>query len=151
MKYIEPSSIGAISSVLGGAPRVSGFGLFSMLLGFSKKRGLTKAQRKKMARRRYRMFVDNIIMHHKRLHDKNREITINLAKAKTPIKEKEKPKLQSVLTKDNQTKWRDKASVRERTLKLRGRVDARRIRARSRWVSIVQERAGTGGESRINL
>jgi hypothetical protein len=150
VKYIESSSIGAISSVLGGPPRVSGAGIFSMLFGFGRKKGLTKAQRKKLARRRYRTFVDNIVMHHKRLHDKNREITINLAKAKTPIKPKEQ-KLQSILTKDNQTRWRDQTSARERTLKLRGRVDARRTRARSRWVSIVSDRKDASGESRVYI
>jgi hypothetical protein len=119
-----------------------------MLFGFGRKKGLTKAQRKKLARRRYRMFVDNIIMHHKRLHDKNREITINLAKAKTVVKPREQ-KLQSILTKDNQTRWRDQTSARERTLKLRGRVDARRLRARSRWVSVVSDRRETSGDARV--
>jgi hypothetical protein len=141
VKFIDSSSIGAISSLMGGSIINIGSGVFSMIFGSKKNKKLTKAQRKKLASRRYRVFVDNIVMHHKRLHDRNREVTVNLTKANTPGKDPKKSqyKLIGSLGRPSDTKWRDRYGSKERGGRIRGRIDARRIRARSRWVSMVDE------------
>ena len=70
-----------ISLASGQLPMSSGFRLVSMFFR-GKKRRLTKARLKKLMMMRRRMFVDNVIMHHKRLHDKNREQIIEETKTK---------------------------------------------------------------------
>jgi GTPase involved in cell partitioning and DNA repair len=61
-------------------------GLSLLFLG---KTALRK-RRKKTARKKYRFFVDNIIMHHHRLHQKNRDIVLD--KINLLGKEKKKKK-----------------------------------------------------------
>ena len=112
---------------------------FNMMRGSRK--GLSRAQRRKLANRRRRWFTDNIIMHHKRLHDRNREIVI--AEAKTLAMAKKLGKAPESPT----NKWRDRVGVRDRGKIIRGRVDARRSRARSRWLSVA-ETPESGGEDK---
>lgn len=100
---------------------------------------LSRAQRRRTANRRRRWFVDNIIMHHKRLHDKNREIAISnvrnrLIEKRAALK---KQPLSKPTPQNEATKWRDKTSDKDRGLSIRGRIDARRMRARSRWLSVA--------------
>lgn len=142
MDFISLSNINAISSAahgLMGSPLVQQIvtdeifhSLFNML---RRKKGkkLSRSQRRKLANRRRRWFTDNIIMHHKRLHDRNREIVIASAKTKTLAKrlmEQHAPKPETT------NKWRDRVDVRDKGRTVRGRVDARRSRARSRWLSV---------------
>jgi hypothetical protein len=68
--------------VKGGKSLTKGAGVYSLLFGAAGLKGMSKAQRKKRGRRRFRLFVDNIIMHHKRLHDRNRQIVIDLARTR---------------------------------------------------------------------
>jgi hypothetical protein len=91
------------------------------------------------------MFVDNIIMHHKRIHDKNREIAVSNAKAIALGKYKAKegrPKTSMSPRHREINKWRDKFDSKQDILVVRGRIATRRMRARSRWVSVVNEKTG---------
>lgn len=107
-----------------------------------KGRGLSRSQRRKMINRRRRRFTDNIIMHHKRIHDKNRQIVIASARSKSAssrlLRKKDHLERRGLSPKDmpnESTKWRDYVDLRDRGAKIRGRVDARKLRARSRWLS----------------
>jgi len=104
---------------------------------------VNRREARKVANRRRRWFVDNIIMHHKRLHDRNRELIINNAKERVLAKrEKEKNKTLSNFApkkdRNDETKWQDMVRLKERAATVRGRVDARKSRARSRWLSISE-------------
>jgi len=105
---------------------------FSLMRGSRRKR-LTRAQRRKLANNRRRWFTDNIIMHHKRLHDRNREDAI--ASAKSRIMANKLSDGEETLAAPKQ--WRERFDVRDRGRTVRGRVDARRMRARSRWMSVL--------------
>ncbi len=108
---------------------------FFSVIRKTKGKRLTRAQRRRMMNRRRRWFTDNIIMHHKRLHDKNRQIVI--ASAKTKIAARKLARTTPEIPEENR-KWRDKVEVRDRGRTIRGRVDARRLRARSRWLSVAE-------------
>jgi hypothetical protein len=99
------------------------------------KRRLTRAQRRRLMNRKRRWFTDNIIMHHKRLHDKNRQITIDGSRANAMARKLNK---KENLMKKGDRKWRDRVEIRDRGKIIRGRVDARRLRARSRWLSVAE-------------
>ncbi len=117
--------------------------LYSYMRG-RRRPGLSRRQMRKTANMKHRWFVDNIIMHHRRLHAKNRELIVNqtrdrmLAK-KNQIKKESLP-LNPVLRREaeQKTRWQDMAKIKERSNTLRGRVDARKLRARSRWLSIAE-------------
>jgi len=149
MRYTDVTSIDKAMSLVGGSAIdiASSSNPFLSICNFARK-GLTKAQRKKLARRRYRMFVDNIILHHKRIHDRNREIAVNNSKALiTKEKSKEgKPRtIMSPRKLDN--KWRSKFNSRQNISLVRDRIDSRRMRAQSRWKTIItQYREGTASE-----
>jgi len=148
-----PPSIGALSMTASGfvgahpelirhlAEHVLVHSVYSHIRG-GRKVGAPRRQRRKIANRRRRWFVDNIIMHHKRLHDKNRQSAVDDIRKKALEKRealKKKPQsLQQALTsKDDSTKWRDRTNgFKERSMSMRDRVDSRRLRARSRWASI---------------
>ncbi len=103
-----------------------------------KRRGLSRRQMRKMAHRQRRYFVDNIIMHHKRLHDKNRETIVKNARDRILQKKKEKEK--TLLQQQVQpTKWRDREDIKSKCLTIRGRIGDRKVRARSRWVTVVEK------------
>jgi len=105
---------------------------FSLIRG-SRRSRLTRARRRKMMNRRQRWFTDNIIMHHKRLHDRNREIVVSSVRARVLAK-----KLAASSPAVNvERKWRDRVDTKDRGLSIRGRIDARRARARSRWLSVA--------------
>lgn len=103
---------------------------------------------RKAANRKRRWFVDNIIMHHKRLHDRNRAILVSNARSRAlairGITKKESPSLQQENSlqrnQDPKMKWRNAVNLRERGKELRGRSDARRLRARSKWLAIMENR-----------
>ena len=118
--------------------------LYSHIRRVVHRKGLSRRQMRKMVNRRRRMFVDNIIMHHKRLHDKNREMIISNARARAIARreqaKKQGPSLarsQEVKRDDVKMKYSRTNSLRERGEKLRGLNDARRMRARSRWLSAM--------------
>ena len=107
---------------------------FSFVRGPRKAR-LTRSQKRKMANRRRRWFTDNIVMHHKRLHDRNREIVVASAKTRALAKKLSAGQAQQP---EPSRKWRDRVDTRDRGKTIRGRIDARRSRARSRWLSVAQ-------------
>jgi hypothetical protein len=112
--------------------------------------GLSRRQIRKEMNRKHRWFVDNILMYNKRLHDKNRAVAVEDARSRIIARrkklEKEALMLQrSTLQKDqdDSIKWRNAVSLREKGSEMRGRIDARRLRARSRWLSVTK--SGTAG------
>ena len=117
---------------------------------------ISRSARRRVANRRRRWFVDNIIMHHKRLHDQNREIAIsNVRKRLLEKKEALKKQSLSLAVQKSQpsrtppqgesTKWRERFDGKDRGLSVRGRIDTRRIRARSRWLSVSEDLAEATG------
>lgn len=148
MRYTDVTSINKAMSLIGDVALdvASGSNPFLSIFNSAKK-GLTKAQRKKLARRRYRMFVDNIIMHHKRIHDRNRELAVNNAKLLSKDKSKEGKPRTVMSPRRPDRKWRDKFNSRQNISLVRERIDSRRIRAESRWKTIIRERReGTASE-----
>ncbi len=114
-----------------------------------KRRGMTRRQMRKNANRKRRWFVDNIIMHHKRLHDRNRAIVVSNARTRALAKrdsvKKDSPAparthLQT-LQREREMPKQNSSNLRERAKSLRGRVDSRRLRARSRWLSVMTAEA----------
>lgn len=101
-----------------------------------------KRQLRKIRNARRRWFVDNIIMHHKRIHDQNNKLKLD--KSKENIKLNKNPKINrgniSLISKSRNDcceNWQNNLLLKERGRKIRGRIDSRKIRARSRWVSIL--------------
>jgi hypothetical protein len=145
----SPSALMASHPMI--AYEIAGHTLGHILYGFikrnRKRRGLTRAQMRKMTNRRRRQFVDNIIMHHQRLAKMNRQIVVGNARERA-IARRDKIKSKVDLQKDQnfereqeaRKKWQGGVSLKERGQKIRGTIDARRIRARSRWLTIVAEK-----------
>jgi hypothetical protein len=131
---------------------VAGHALAHALYSYSRQRGrgrgMSRRQMRKSSNRKRRWFVDNIIMHHRRLHDRNREIVISNVRARVEARKKlEKKKLeksQNSLARgpspSHQTRVRNVVNLKERAAELRGSVDARKTRARQRWISLMQEK-----------
>jgi len=132
---------------------VIGHSLGHMLFGFMKRnrkrRGLSRAQMRKVTNRRRRQFVDNIIMHHQRLANLNRQVVVNNARERA-IARREKIKKKADARdaskgfafsreEDPRKKWQTNTDLKERGKKMRGMVDARRIRARSKWLTVMAQ------------
>lgn len=111
------------------------------------RRGLSRREIRKISNRKRRRFVDNIIMHHKRLHDKNRQSIISNARSRALARKNQVKKDTALMSSrtpeskapDMRSKY--SSTVKERGERLRGRVDARRLRARSRWLTVMQTNA----------
>lgn len=119
--------------------------LYSYVRRGSRGRGMSRRQMRKLANRRHRWFVDNIIMHHKRLHDRNRSMIISNARtralARRDAAKREQVNLQrsvEIKKDDGRSRWRNQISLKEKGLELRGRADSRRLRARSRWLTVME-------------
>ncbi len=107
-----------------------------------KKRRLSRSKRRKLASRKRRKFVDRVIMRHQEIHQKNRDLVLEepeelerrrkLKRKKKKIKEKEKEKRSN-----NGQKWQSSEDIKHKGTIIRGRIDARRLKARSRWLSIA--------------
>jgi hypothetical protein len=119
-----------------------------LLKGTKRKRGLSRAQQRKLINRKRRWFVDNIIMHHRRLQEINRQKLVSstreraLARKKNLLNnsiQRSKPKAKPEI---NRT-WQNGLSMRDRGLKIRGSVDTRKIRARSRWLTAINKKEQT--------
>lgn len=120
--------------------------LYSQIRRITHRRGFSRRQIRKAINRKRRRFVDNIIMHHKRLHDQNRQSIISNARSRALARrnqaKKEAPSLERAkeINRDD-IKMKYSTSLKERGERLRGTVDARRLRARSRWLSAMQGNA----------
>jgi hypothetical protein len=133
------------------AYELAGHTIGHILYGFikrnRKRRGLSRAQMRKMTNRRRRQFVDNIIMHHQRLAKMNRQTIVGNARERAMAR-REKTQRKADMQKDqtfekqqeSRKKWQGGVSLKERGQKIRGTIDARRTRARSRWLTIVAEK-----------
>lgn len=135
-----------------------GHSLGHMMFNFSKrnrkKRGLSRAQMRKITNRRRRQFVDNIIMHHERLANLNRQTIVNNARERALARrERIKKKFDArdssreagrgfsfSRSQDSRKDWQPSTDLKERGKKMRGMVDARRIRARSKWLTIMAQK-----------
>ncbi len=145
----SPSALMASHPMI--AYEIAGHTLGHILYGFikrnRKRRGLTRAQMRKMTNRRRRQFVDNIIMHHQRLAKMNRQTIAGNARERA-LARRDKIKSKADFQKDKNSerdqemrkKWQGGVSLKERGQKIRGTIDARRTRARSRWLTIVNEK-----------
>ena len=134
------------------AYELAGHTIGHILYGFikrnRKRRGLSRAQMRKMTNRRRRQFVDNIIMHHQRLAKMNRQTIVGNARERAMAR-REKTQRKADLHKDqtfekqqeSRKKWQGGVSLKERGQKIRGTIDARRTRARSRWLTIVAQKS----------
>ncbi len=116
--------------------------LYSHIRRIVRRKGLSRRGMRKLANRKRRRFVDNIIMHHKRLHDKNRQLIISNARTRALARRTQPKKEEISLAKSAESRREDlkakySTSLKERGEKLRGHVDARRVRARSRWLSVM--------------
>jgi hypothetical protein len=120
--------------------------LYSYVRRGAHNRRSRRENRKEMNRRR-RWFVDNIVLHHKRLHDRNRAIVISDARTRALAKKKMQrdPRTQGAPdvspNQDSSMKWRNAISLKDRGLKIRGTIDLKKSRARSRWLSVMSAKA----------
>jgi hypothetical protein len=119
--------------------------LYSHIRRGGRSRGISRRAARKTSNRKRRWFVDNIIMHHKRIHDRNREMVITNARTRalSRRKELEKKAIQpssSALqhSRDQGAPWRNKVDLKARGTELRNRANARKLRAESRWASIMR-------------
>jgi len=121
---------------------IAGYSLAHILYSHVRISRLTRPNRRqlrKLRNRRRRWFVDNIIMHHKRIHDRNREMTIQKARQRILEREKERQKGHRARKKelvDTRFQWRNAVLIKERGAEIRGRIDARKSRAKSRWATL---------------
>ncbi len=104
------------------------------LIRKSKGKKLSRSQRRKFFNKRRRWFTDNIIMHHRRIHEKNRHLVLN-PQQEVVKKQKKKRKL-NLQRRDKKTKEHNQKEIIHRGLVLKGRVDAKRLKARSRWLTV---------------
>jgi hypothetical protein len=141
----------AVSLAQGQIPTGAILRLFPIF--FHRKKGMSKAQIKKLMMRRRRMFVDTVIMAHKRIHDDNREKIIEKTKAKitSRLKDANKPdshtsKLSAPNKGDN--KWKEKVKPKQGTqrTRIKGLVDNERERSRSKWATRVRTDSGSQRE-----
>ena len=156
-------NIGLASNVVslasGQIPFSFGFRLLPMFFG--RKKGLTKAQMKKMMMRKRQMFVSNVIMHHKRLHDQNREQIIEKTKAKISRKSTKKvlgaPSRQPQTTISKLTPQKEQGNrliakplkpkqEPQRKTSIQGLIDNERQKSRSKWAVKVKDNSKSSQE-----
>lgn len=119
--------------------------LYSHIRRGGRSRGLSRRVARKTANRKRRWFVDNIIMHHKRLHDRNRELVITNARTRAlnrrkELEKKSKPVMTPTLqhSREQSQLWRNKIDLKSKGEVLRDRAKARKLRAESRWASVMR-------------
>lgn len=124
---------------------VAGHALAHALYSYARRGRNGKLNRREMRKefnRKRRYFINNIMLQHKRIHKRNREVVVENARSAAIARRKglEKGAQSSMLAKeqDASLKWRNAVSLRDKGAELRGRVDARRLRARSRWLTVMK-------------
>jgi hypothetical protein len=121
-----------------------------------RKKGLSKAQMKKMMMRRRRMFVDTVIVQHKRIHDKNREKVIEETKARlaSKLKPQSKPNKSDVVknilnrapNRNDNSKFQSRTKPQDPSkTRIQGLIDNERQKSRSKWAVRV-EKGGSAQE-----
>ena len=131
--------IGFISTHPSLVHEVMGHALAHSMISYIRRagRGRSRAQMRRAQNMRRRWFVDNIIMHHKRIHDRNREVIVNDARARVIARRQLSRSVNKEMG-DHEKKWREQVDIKKKGETLRGRVDSRRLRARSRWLSVAK-------------
>ena len=126
--------------------------LYSFIKRSCNRKGLSRRQIRKIVHRRNRWFVDNIIMHHKRLHDRNRQVIISDARKRAINKKQmsnnfantsENVSLTSKLknrshfydTQNYQESEEEKKKRQEKSEQIKLRLQAKQHRAKSRWIA----------------
>ena len=111
--------------------------LFAIAGLFRKRKGkkMSRSQRRKFITRRRRWFTDNIIMHHRRLHKKNRDIVLEPEKDQELAKKRKKKKDLKSLDKEKKRN-KERSELRQKGQMIKGRIDARRLKARSLWLTL---------------
>ncbi len=159
MTFISLPSVGTLAHDVGNfltanpalIHEVAGHALAHALYSHMRRGGrgkrISRRQARKSANRKRRWFVDNIIMHHKRLHDRNREMVITNARTRALARRKElekkptqisKTSLQHSRTPQKQTLLHTKIDLRSRGEDLRSISRAKKLRAESRWASLIR-------------
>lgn len=125
---------------------IAGYSLMHMLYSHSRTPKLSRFNRRQLRQlrnRRRRWFVDNVVMHHKRMHDQDRDLVVNKAKERLKMRKKyvkDKSKVVRYIEyskKEQGNSWSQSVLMKERGGEIRGRIQTRKIRARTRWASIV--------------
>ncbi len=121
---------------------VATYSLAGILYSRTRISRLTRSCRRKLRKlrnRKHRWFVDNIIMHHKRMCDHN----TSLYKKRKKILDEEKQRKLKLKNKnrensiDDSFKWRNSTTNKERSSEIRQRIQAKKIRAMSRWATLL--------------
>lgn len=120
--------------------------LYSKIYRSARRSGHSRSQARKLANRRRRYFVDNIIMHHKRIHDYNRKMVISSARDRAVARKKEMEQAAKnrELKKAEQKnryehqRWTQKPNIKARSLEIRDRLKTKRIRTDSRWAALIE-------------
>lgn len=122
---------------------IAGHALFHAFFSYSRarrRRGVNRRKMRKATNMKRRWFVDNIIMHHRRLHAQNRQIIVNNARQRAMQKKKDlqlSGERQSFARQQQQKRPDQKQDFKTRINSMRGRVDEHRARTRSRWLSVT--------------
>jgi len=154
LSYIHFPSVGSLthdlSSFISEHPSlgrtVKKYGLaygITRMIKSGKGRGLSRRQARKIANRARRHYIDNIIMHHKRVHDRNRKLAINDARNRALIRAKKKKELASKPKPKKHLKHEKILLANSMDLKKRGdllreKARMKKVRAESRWASIIE-------------
>ena len=132
MLYIDSRSIGNISSTTSLSA-----GTFATIKSIKKSR-ITRSRKRKILIKKHRKFVDNVIMHHKRIHDRNSRRIVNLTKSKSPILKKTINKGHTDIIRDNILSRSDSFLKQDSIASMREKIEARRIRTKSRWAGMLK-------------
>jgi len=121
--------------------------LYGKIVRSARRAGLSRRVARKIANRRRRIFVDNIIMHHKRLHDQNRKIVITNARERALMKKKQLESLKSntleKIKKEQESRasyqrFVERPNIQSKSREIRDRLALSKTRAKSRWASIIE-------------
>lgn len=146
-----------------------GHALYDHISRLGRRRGLSRREMRKIVNRKRRWFVDNIIMHHQRIHHKNRQTLISSARSRAIEKKKGKSNNFKEIIKNKESQQRqapfrskeddyydytennknennenysqeNQENYQEKGLIIRSRLDAKKIRARTRWLTLLDEK-----------
>jgi hypothetical protein len=119
--------------------------LYGKIVRSARRSGFSRRKARKIANRRRRNFVDNIIMHHKRIHDHNRNIVVNNARERALLKKKQLENKANInlsrieKNKNQYRNWRERPTIKSQSLEIRSRINSRKVRAQSRWASLIEQ------------
>ncbi|MBL6665039.1 MAG: hypothetical protein ISQ34_04255 [Rickettsiales bacterium] len=120
--------------------------LYSKIYRSARRSGHSRSKARKLANRRRRYFVDNIIMHHKRIHDHNRKLVVSSARDRAVARKKEmehavrNKELKKTAQKSRyeHQRWTQKPDIKARSMEIRNRLQTKRARTDSRWAALIE-------------